>query len=148
MIDFLWHLRGSAPLDSTISNDDALLRIGRMLEKQRKPISSAGSGQLSFSSPLWTDWFGPKWLAMVVYDQGRFSIEQKRGRRVVGYDLRSLHGFLFCLFAAGLFFCVALSGGVGHAAGIAAFAFGWLYGMNLLLAYLRIPRLIRRTLVP
>lgn len=147
MADFLWHLRGSVGIDSAISNADALLRIRSMLEKQRKPVSSTDSNCLSFNSPLWTDWFGPNWLAMVIYDRGRFCIEQVNGVRTVRYDLRSLHGFIFCLVAAGLFFCVSLSNGTENAARIAALAFGWLYGMNLVLAYLRIPRLIRRTLL-
>ena len=148
MIDFLWHLRGSAVLDNNITNTDALVRIRGVLEKQRKPISLAGPNGISFNSPLWTDWFGPNWLAMVVYDQGQFCIEEKSGRRVVRYDLRSLHGFVFCLFAAGAFFCFALPDGAGHAAKIAGLTFGWLYGMNLILAHLRIPRLIRRSLIP
>ena len=95
MADFLWHLRGSAELDSAVTDADALLRIRGMLEKQRKRISSTGPNHLNFNSPLWTDWFGPNWLAMVVYDQGLFCVEETSGGRVVRYDLRSLQAFVF-----------------------------------------------------
>jgi hypothetical protein len=82
---------------------------------------------------------------MVIYDRGRFWIEQDLGGRRLRYDLRSLHGMVFCLFGALMFFFFGLAGG-GLSGGLkyAAAAFAWLYGMNVLLALGRVPLAIRR----
>jgi hypothetical protein len=145
MFDFIWHLRGSVPLDGLGSNDAVLDRVERLLEKQRKRDTERGPSSLHFEDPLWSDPFGPNWLAMVIYDQGRFWIEGGSGGRRLSYDLRSLHGMVFCLFAAFtiFFFGLAagsLAGGLKYAAGV----FAWLYGMNVLLALARVPRAIRK----
>lgn len=39
-----------------------------------------------------------------------------------------------------------LDGGIASGLKYAAFAFSWLYGMNILLAYLRVPRAIRNAM--
>lgn len=144
MLDFIWHLRGSVALEGIGSNEVALDRVESFLEKQRKPVTERGADYLAFDDPLWSDPFGPNWLALVIYDRGRFWIEQGVGGRRLRYDLRSLHGMVFCLFAAftAFFFGLAddgLSGGLKFAAG----AFAWLYGMNVLLALGRVHRAIR-----
>jgi hypothetical protein len=145
MLIFLWHLRGSVPLESENSNTVTLDRIEQLLAKQWKSVSERGSDYLVFDDPLWRNPFGPNWLAMVIYDRGRFWIEQEpRGRRL-RYDLRSLHGMIFCLFAAFTAFFLGMAndglpGGLHYAVG----AFAWLYGMNILLALLRVPPSIRR----
>ena len=144
MWDFIWHLRGSTRIDGKGSNEAVLGRVERLLEQQRKPVTWRGADYLVFESPMWSDLFGPNWLAMVVYDRGRFWIEQGMGGRILRYDLRSLHGFIFCLFAAFIVFFVGLAGGVGQGLKFAAIAFGWLYGMNMLLAWARAPRAIRK----
>jgi hypothetical protein len=145
MLDFIWHLRGSVALEDVRSNELALDRVEHLLERQRKSSRERGSGYLAFDDPLWSDPFGPNWLAMVIYDRGRFWIEQGLHGRRLRYDLRSLHGMVFCLFAAftAFFFGFAgdgLSGGLKVAAG----AFAWLYGMNILLALARVPSAIRK----
>lgn len=145
MLDLLWHLRGSVALDSVGSNAAALDRVEQLLERQRKSVSERGSDYLIFDDPLWSNPFGPNWLAMVIYDRGRFWIEQGLHERRLRYDVRSLHGMVFCLFAAftAFFFGLAddgLSGGLKFAAG----AFAWLYGMNILLALVRVPSAIRK----
>ena len=147
MLDSVWHLRGSVRLDGVGSNDIALTRVEQLLESQRKSVSERGPDYLVFDHPLWRDPFGPNWLAMVIYDRGRFWIEQTLHGRRLRYDLRSLHGMVFCLFAAltAFFFGLAgdgLSGGLKFAAG----AFAWLYGMNILLALVRVPSSIRKAL--
>ncbi len=82
---------------------------------------------------------------MVIYDHGRFWLEQHENQRILKYDLRSLHGFVFCLFGAAMFFTFgAADGGLTKGLKYAAFCFGWLYGMNMLLAWIRIPRAIRK----
>ena len=145
MLNFIWHLRGSVPLDSVVSSETALDRVERLLEKQRKRDRERGPDYVSFDDPLWSDPFGPNWLAMAIHDRGRFWIEQGVGGRRLHYDLRSLHGMVFCLFAAfmAFFFGLAVGGLVGglkYAAG----AFAWLYGGNILLALTRVPWAIRK----
>jgi len=145
MFDFIWHLRGSVALDGVGSNEAALDGVERFLEKQRKGVSERGPDFLEFDDPLWSAPFGPSWLAMVIYDRGRFWIEQGLGGRRLRYDLRSLHGMVFCLFGALVFFFFGLAtgglaGGLEYAAGV----FAWLYGMNVLLAVTRVPKAIRK----
>ena len=90
---------------------------------------------MEFDDPLWRNPFGPNWHAMVIYDKGRFWIEQRVGVRMLRYDLRSLHGLIFCLFGALMFFAFgAMDGGLAGGITLAAIAFGWVYGMNILSA--------------
>ena len=147
MLDFIWHLRGSVAL-GTIPVDEVLDGLARLLEKQRKPVIERGTDYLVFDHPLWAGYFGPNWLAMVIYDRGIFWIEQSSDGRRLRYDLRSLHGFLFCLFAAVAAFFFGLLGG-GWVIGLkfGAIAFGWLYGMNILLALARVPRSIEKAVL-
>ena len=136
MIDSLWHLRGSVPLDGVTGGEATLDGLERLLEKQRKPTTERTSDCIAFDDPLWRDPYGPNWLAMILYDHGRFWIEQGAGERRLRYDLRSLHGMIFCLIGSVMFFGVGCaSGGIGM--------FALLYGMNILMARIRIPRLIR-----
>jgi hypothetical protein len=145
MLDFIWHLRGSVSLEGAVSNDAALDRIERLLDKQRKRETERGQNSLYFEDPLWSDPFGPNWLAMVIYDRGRFWIEEGLGGRRLRYDLRSLHGMIFCLFGALMFFFFGLAaGGVPGGLKFAGGVFAWLYGMNVLLALARVPRAIRK----
>jgi hypothetical protein len=145
MLDFIWHLRGSVPLDSDDSDVVALDRMEQLLAKEQKGVSERGSDYLVFDEPLWRNLGGPNWLAMMIYDRGRFWIEQDVDGRRLRYDLRSLHGMVFCLFAAFIAFCIGIAddgftGGLELAAG----AFAWLYGANMLLALVRVPYGIRK----
>jgi len=143
MFDTLWHLRGSVGLES-VADGDALDRVEALLEKQRKGVSERGADYVAFDDPLWSDPFGPNWLAMVIYDRGRFWIEQGFDGRQLRYDLRSLHGMVFCLFAALMAFFFGLAGdGVSGGLKFAVGALVWLYGMNILLALVRVPSTIR-----
>ena len=147
MLDFFWHLRGSIALDEARSNEAALDRIEALLERQRKGVSERGADYLVFDDPLWSNPFGPNWLAMVIYDRGRFWIEQGVQARWLRYDLRSLHGMGFCLFGAFAFFFFGLAtGGVLGGLKYAAAVFAWLYGMNVLLAVARVPAAIRNAI--
>jgi len=145
MFDFIWHLRGSVALDGAGPSEVALDGVERLLEKQRKNSIERGSDHIAFDDPLWSDPFGPNWVALVIYDRGRFWIGQGLHGRTLRYDLRSLHLMVFCLFVALIAFLAGLthdglSGGLKFAAG----AFAWLYGMNILLALVLVPRAIRK----
>jgi hypothetical protein len=146
MLDFIWRLRGSVSLEHLGTNDEVVLdHIERLLDKQRKDDRERGQNSVVFEDPLWSALFGRNWLAMVIYDRGRFWIEQGLSGRRLRYDLRSLHGMVFCLFGALMFFFFGLAdggflGGLEWAAGV----FAWLYGMNVLLALARVPWAIHK----
>ena len=144
MLDSVWHLRGSVALNRSMTDEVVLDRVARLLDKQWKPVIERGSDYLVFEDPIWCGLFRPNWLAMVIYDLGVFHIERGKDGRRLRYDLRSLHGLIFCLFAAFAFFSVASAGeGMLRGLTIGAFAFAWLYGMNVLLALARVPASIR-----
>ena len=146
MLDWLWHLRGSIRLDGRLSDEELLDRLEELLEKQRKPTIERGSSSIIFEEPLWSNFWGPNWRATVIYDLGRLWIDRQQGERKLRYDFRSLHAFLFCAFAAASFFLFgAVSGDLTQGLTFAVIAFGWVYGMNILLAVTRVPLLIRRT---
>ena len=145
MFDFIWHLRGSVPLDGSSSNDSVLDRIESLLERQRKSVVVRDANQVTFYAPLWEDMFSSGHYAMVFYDQGRIWIDQGLRQRTLRYKLRSLHAFVFCLLGAAMFFVFGLlDGGLIGGFKFGALAFGWVYGMNLLLALVRVPSKIRK----
>jgi hypothetical protein len=145
MLDFIWHFRGSVPLGPSSSDMAVLERVAAALRRQRKPISRRGPDFITFDSPLFSDFFTPNWLELVIYDRGRVWIEKTAGGRRLRYDLRSLHGFVLCLAAA---FVAAVMGLAGsdptEGLKMGAIAFGWLYGMNIFLAAVRVPGVFQR----
>ena len=142
MIDYIWHLRGSVALVD--SANLAFDRIENLLTAQHKGVRERGDNYLTFNDPLWQN-MSPNWLAMVIYDRGRFWIENSLNGPTLRYELRSLHGLIFCIIVAVVGFTFGLvGGGLSHGLQFAAFAFGWLYGMNLVLAFWRVPRAIRK----
>ena len=145
MFDFIWHLRGSVPLGGISSNERILDSVERLLVRQRKGVSERGTDFLAFDEPLWSNLVGSNWLAMVTYDRGRFWVKQSLGGRRLRYDLRSLHLMVFCLFVAFMASLFGLAGeGLLGGLKIGVGAFGWLYGMNFLLALVRIPSTVRK----
>jgi hypothetical protein len=144
MLDMMWHLRGSVALDGGVNNAAALDAVERLLEKQRKPVTERGEDFLAFDDSVWRGRFGPGWLAMGIYDGGRFWIEQGPSGRRLCYDLGSLQLFAVCAVVAGVIFGAGLAGGVLSGLKVAALAFGWIYGMNVLIAIARVPRAIRK----
>ena len=145
MIENIWHLRGSAKLPPEAPNGLIVERLETFLLKQRKPVTAQSDSSIKFSSPVWENWLTPNWLALVIYDEGVFKIERGFGGCCLRYDLRSLHGLVFCLTAAVMFFAfVSFVEGVAAGARFALLAFVWLYGASMVLAWVRIPLAIRR----
>ena len=147
MIDKIWHFRGATKLPSDVSDTIIFERLEKFLAKQRKPITEQTASSIEFSSPLWQDIFAPNWLALVVYDQGKFWIEHGLEGRSLRYDLRSWHGLIFCLLAAlTLLIFAGTVEGIATGSKFALFAFVWLYGGNMILAWARVPFAIRKAL--
>ena len=121
-------------MPDNIPIDVILDRVIAVLKRQRKPISFQGPRQIEFSSPLFSDPLSPNWLALAIYDGGRIWIDEAGS--ALRYDLSSFQAFLFC---AAIAFVLTGGGLLLHASpwvGLGAFV--WLYGMNLLLAQLRV----------
>jgi hypothetical protein len=141
MYDVLWHMRGSVALRE-VRAGDAIFRLSTLLRQQRKAVTTRSPVELAFDNSRAEIDFWRNWRALVMFERGRFWIDGDRVR----YDLRSLHGFLFCLLAAGLAGAiVALFSAPLRGLVVAIVLMGWLYGMNLLIALTWVPALIRRT---
>src|SRR5690348_17107588 len=130
MLSLLWHLRGSVPLAGAGSDAELLDRLEALLDAQQKPVSERGAHHLAFDDPLWGNMrfsSDERWLAFVAYDQGRFRIERGLDGARLQYDLRSLHGLIFCLLVAAVAFALGcLDGDVSRGVTFAAAAFAWL----------------------
>lgn len=149
ILDFLWHLRGSVKLGGGTSNAAVLDAIEDLLDRQRKPITERSADRITFYDPLWRKAGSLDRFATGLYDRGRIWIEHGTEGRRLRYDLRSLHGLVFCLAVFPTFFAVAVFGGADRSdildmLRFAALGFCWLYGVNLVLALLRVPRAIRK----
>lgn len=146
MFDFVWHLRGSVPLDGGDATDaDVLDNVAYLLSKQQKGVIERAATYLAFDDPLWRNLYKENWRAMAIYERGRFWIDQDMNGRFLRYDLRSLNTLVFCLIGVVISFLFGLAGGglvMGLLFGVAAFA--WLYGINALLALVRVPLAIRK----
>ena len=103
-LDFIRHLRGSVIVDAMISCETVLDGVESWLVKQQKPITKSEANYVAFNDPLWRNLLGPNWLALVIYDRGQFWIEQGHAGRLLHYEIRSLHGMVFCLCGAAMFF--------------------------------------------
>jgi hypothetical protein len=145
MIDNIWHLRGSVELPPDVTDAITIERIEEFLVKQAKPVRNDTNSSITFYSPLWENpLIANNGLVLAMYDQGNFRIEPAPEGRHLRYDLRSLHGLMFCLAGALLFLVfVGFFRGFAAAVPVCLFVFGWLYGGNMLLAWVRIPSAIR-----
>jgi hypothetical protein len=149
MFDWLWHLRGSVPLSAMAASETVIERVAVALKKQRKSVSRRGEGFIEFDEPLWRAFFVPNWLTLVIYDRGRIWIDDGPSGRRLRYDVRSLHAFIFCVGAAVLVTTImSADRRIRAGAPFGLFAFGWLYGMNILLAFLRAPGFFLRAVQP
>lgn len=143
MFDFVWHLRGSIRLEGADPDEVVLDRVEDLLHGEGKNLSERSSDQVAFDDDVFREWFGPNWLAMRIYDRGRFWIERGPDGRWLRFDLRSLHAMVVCLGIAAAAFSLGLAGdGLYRGMKFAAWAFAWLYGMNFMLGLFRVlPRI-------
>lgn len=150
MLGFLWHMRGSVPVDDNVTDELLLDRVVRLLDGQQKPITGRTADSVEFVSPPRWGFFPTNknlswgWSALRDFDRGLFWIEQAPEGRVLRYDLRRLRMLLLILTGALCFFAWISSR--GHPEFAAAFGIVfviWLYVPSVLLARMRIPRKLR-----
>ena len=145
-VDSIWHLRGSVSLAFDSSDEEVVAALERLLAGQNKVVSAVGADFVEFGES-WGWSLGPsnRSLAMAVYERGRFEIHNNGREKFLRYDLRSLFTLVFCAVAACIAFVFgSADGGPARGTNFALIAFGWLYGMNMVLARLRIPSAIRK----
>jgi len=147
--DFIWHLRGSTPIDEIASAEDALQRAERLLQQQQKEIVHRTPHTIGYTSALWFAVDDAR-LEMFIFDRGRFWIDRRVSGLHLNFDLSCLNGFLFCLLFSEVVFLFVLptQGGIYSGLVYASLTFCWLYGMNMLLAWWRIPRMIQTAVNP
>ena len=149
MIDFIWHLRRAELIRSHESDAVILNDLENFLQSQKVSTISKQTRSIFFTDPLFSFRFKSNWLPLAVYDQGTFVISNEERGRVLRYELSSFQGFVFCLSCAALFFVTSSSfEGPLYGLKIGLFAFLWLYGMNMVLAHIRVPRAVRRAIRP
>ncbi len=144
LLDVLWTERGDVTLTSC-SDTEALDRIRLMLNRQDKPLGSAGPDVIAFRDDLFRRGSVTSNLkAMAACDAGRFWIEVAGSTRRLRYELSLRQGLVFCCWAALAFAIVGAlgSGWKGVLQGL-LLGLGWLYGMNRLLVSWRVPRLVK-----
>ncbi|MBU4196696.1 MAG: hypothetical protein KJ911_08110 [Alphaproteobacteria bacterium] len=143
IFDFLWRLRGTVSVAPTTANEAVLAEVERLLIRQGMFIARRGPENLSFTAPG-AGLIGRNWRAMIMLDRGRFWISQSAKGRRLHYNLRSFNAMMFCLLGALMFLAVgAAAEGIARGLAFAALAFCWLYGMNMLLAVIRVSIAIR-----
>lgn len=130
-IDRIWHCRGSVELGVGQSPVEAMSSVAAELTRKGGRVTRCGDLRIDFLQPLASSFFRPNWKGMSVFDRGTVWIEPDQSSTVVRYDFSCLHGFIFCLFAAAMFFALATTfGGIGAGAVAAGGSFAWLYGMS------------------
>lgn len=145
MLDSIWCLRGSVPLNQASSNKATFDGLEHLLNRQRKTIRTRTADEIAFDDQLWRSFFGPNWLAMIMFDRGRFWIESSPAGKKLQYELRSLHAAIFCSCGSLMFLLFGLAnGGLLSGLKFAIAVFSWVYGMNVVLAYIRVPSAIER----
>ncbi|MFT4253187.1 MAG: hypothetical protein QM608_11945 [Caulobacter sp.] len=143
MLDVLWTLRGSIPLNPTASYGGVLDRVATMLEQQKKPVRRADANAVTFNVPLWRR--ERSWKALTLYNEGRFSTEHGLDGRVLRYRLSCLHLFVGCIvLAAGLTLIALQATPLDHDAAYGNVGFvAAVYALNMLVGWFRATRVIR-----
>lgn len=100
LIDWIWHIRGSLPLDREQTASQALAKLAPLFEKLGTTFESSGD-TLTFqkANQLAQD-------KMAVFDGGVLRIEQASSGLVLRYTLGS-RALLFCFLAPLLFLAIA-----------------------------------------
>jgi hypothetical protein len=152
MLDFLWHLRGSVPLDGVRAGDDPLYGVALLLAEEQKDIRRRGTSEIEFDRPLSNiPLRGRPRPAMEVFGKGRFWLDQGVDGSAVRYELYDVRwggwdGLAAAAFLAAFFVVVLLiafgriRGGPWLASPVTVLTF---IAIQLLLARIRVPRIIR-----
>lgn len=145
LFDFLWRTRGAVRLVEGPSRGDRLMRLAHAIEGQGKRVSERGGDFFKFEGSFIDGLRRPQWRALALYNHGRIWIESRPQGDLLRYDLSSLTIMTCCLAVA-----LAIGGGryPNHgpaAAAVTALAvFAALYGLNILIGYVRAWMFFRR----
>lgn len=144
MLSFLWHLRGSIALNSPLTDAQIIAVVADWLDDEGKGVPERDRNMLWFSEPFWH--VTSRRSIVSIFDRGHFRIVHGLEGRRLCYDLRSLHVALhLSAFAAiAVLFFRFTGGGVepGRIFGMVAA----LYGVNMIFAVWRVPRMIRKAI--
>jgi len=138
-LNFVWHYRGRIVTRGNLGSDELLDCHEGMLVGQSKETSRGGDS-VSFKVPIPLLSGGSRWDAMALFDSGAFWLDGPADdpTAMVSFDLSCFWGFLFCLMPVAIGAVVGLND-PEQGAIIAIMGFGWLYGVNQILARIRIP---------
>ena len=145
LLNFLWRTRGAIKLAEGPSRGDRLMQLAHAIEGQGKRVSERGGDFFKFEGSFIDGLRRPQWRALALYNQGRIWIETRPQGDLLRYDLSSLTIMTCCLALA-----AAIGGGryPNHgpaAAAVTALAvFAALYGLNILIGYVRAWMFFRR----
>ena len=143
----LWTLRGSLEVPPGMTPAEQLDRIENGIADLGKRVFDRDGPTIVYSSWFWEDALGINRNPLLVYDRGRLWLDGSGGTSRLRYELSSLRFLLLCFAiaaAAGLF--IGSQVGWRESAKVAFVGLAWLYGLNLLVALVRVPRFFRRLL--
>lgn len=100
LIDWIWHVRGSLPLDPAQSHEDTLNKLDVVFREKGTTYTRSGD-KLTFhkKDPLSQD-------KMATFDSGSLQVVDSPSGSELHYDLRS-RALLFCFLAPLLFLTIA-----------------------------------------
>ncbi len=139
------------PRESMLSGDLELLKRRAVETLEMLTDSVTEAGMTVRSSPHLQDMFQGKigdWHPMVAIDDVDLEITQSFSGTFINYRLSTTFVFRLVTSFSVIFF---LFGALGHSwvegAKLAGLAFGWVFGTNYLLSWLRGPRWLRKQLL-
>lgn len=147
LLKSIWHFRGRIKIAYDICPTETLDALEGMLSGQSKTIATRDESSISFREPIPLLSGGNRWDAMAIFDRGSFLLidDNKSAHKLLAFDLSCLPAFIFCLIPVAIGLAVSFNDRE-QGIFIAWAGFCWLYGMNQLLARIRIPALVRRTI--
>ncbi|AYV45975.1 hypothetical protein CFHF_00585 [Caulobacter flavus] len=146
MLDFLWTLRGAAPLNPNVAGEVVIDRMEKLLaEAERQPRRQAPE-RVTFDMSRWSGARDPL-LPMSLYERGRFSIEAGADGRTLSYTLSSIHAAWAGVGLASALTAIALLAGARelHLILNGVVLVAVVYGACALISAAQTTRLIRET---
>jgi hypothetical protein len=130
----------SLPIDRSqpIRHEEFLSLIEAILDSKNANDVRRDGDTIWFRLPFLNR--GWSWDIMIPYDSGRFDVDYGPNAIIVRYDLRVVRMLAITTTIAVVVGLLALN------APVAVFAWAWLFGMNYVIAVVRMPGWLRRNL--